>query len=210
MDAVWCQPFLLPCLSIWRFSAKQTDDRAKVGLFLYVPNNNNNNDLLSKCFCSVRSGDRIVFIQLAFSISSAVFFASQHPPISTWSSPFFFLFISSGPSHVILLWWCPSPLRSGMVLDHSGFTNHCFQVFSWTDHFPDPACLSTGPISHYLGRHASSPLEIGVCGSCPWYEQSYLQMLDGNISLLFWEFLDALPHHCIKQAKPHFAWGRAS
>lgn len=159
MDIVWCQLFLLPSLSIWHFSAKRTDDRAKVGLFLYVCNNNNN-DLFSKCFCSVRRGDRIAFIQLAFSISSAVFFC---PSTSSYFhlifSSFFFLFITSGPLHIILLWWCPPPLRWDVVLDHSGFPNHCFLVFSWTDHFPDPACLSTGHISYELGRHASSHLK---------------------------------------------------
>lgn len=209
MDAVWCQPFLLPSLSIWHFSTKRTDDRAKVGLFLYV--SNNNNDLFSKCFFSVRREDRIAFIQLALFISSAVFFwLSASSYFHLIVSSFFFFFISSGPLNIILHWWCPPPLRSDMVLDHSGFASHCFLVFSWTAHFTDPACPCTWHVSYYLGRHASSPLEIRVCGSCPWHEQSYLQMPDRNISLPCWDLSETLPHHCLKQAKPHFAWGRAS
>lgn len=156
-----------------------------------------------------KEGDRVAFIQLVFSISSAVFFCLSTSSFShLMFSTFFFLFITSGPLHIILLWWCPPPLRSGVVLNHSGFTSHFFLVFSWADHFPEPACLSTGHLS--LGRRASFLLEIRVCGSCPRCEQSYLRVLERNITLPCWELLETLPHHCLKQAKPHFAWGRAS
>lgn len=111
MDVVWCQPFLLPSPSIWHFSTKRTDDRAKLGLFLYV---HNNNDLFSKCFCSVRRGDRIAFIQLAFShlICCVFFFFFSCATASSFFSLKLLLFLlpfyTSGHLHIMLvLWWLP-------------------------------------------------------------------------------------------------------
>lgn len=60
----------------------------------------NNNDLLLKCFCSVRRRDRIVFIQLAFSHLICRFSVLQHAPYFTWpslSSSFLLLLVTCTP-----------------------------------------------------------------------------------------------------------------
>lgn len=87
-----------------------------------------------------------------------------------------------------LCWW------SDVVLAHFGFRNYPSVLsnlfLNWT--FSWPSLISTGQISYYLERCASSPLETAVHGSCLWCEQCYcyLRMLERNCSLPCWELFE--------------------